>query len=74
MRRTSERVGRRSACRVPSLGCTVQVLAIEPTDPFQNGYLNHTAASWGGNAIFEDGKWHLFVAQMMSGCASTGFI
>lgn len=34
----------------------------------QNGYNNETFSSWGGNAIFEDGKYHLFVAQFVNHC------
>jgi len=33
-----------------------------------SGYHNRSAASWGGNAVFASGKWHLVVAQMANGC------
>lgn len=32
------------------------------------GYHNSTAASWGGNVVYQRGKCHLFVAQMTNGC------
>ena len=32
------------------------------------GYKNQTAASWGGNVVFHDGVYHLFVAQMVGNC------
>lgn len=32
------------------------------------GYFNSTEASWGGNVVFSDGKYHLFAAQMALGC------
>ena len=35
---------------------------------YNHGYRNTTESSWGGNSIFEDGKWHLFVAQMKYSC------
>jgi hypothetical protein len=36
-----------------------------------NGYpgLSPNATTWGGNAIFFDGAWHLFVAEMVNGCS-----
>lgn len=43
------------------------VLAFDATSR-QNGYHNESFASWGGNAIFEDGKYHLFVAQFVNHC------
>ena len=34
------------------------------------GYKNKSGFdSWGGNAIFEDGKWHLFAAQFVEHCS-----
>eukprot|EP00051_Salpingoeca_urceolata_P010075 m.122752 g.122752 ORF g.122752 m.122752 type:complete len:130 (-) comp16574_c0_seq3:101-490(-) len=39
------------------------VLAIEPMD-VSTGYHNATYASWGGNVVFADGLYHLFVAQV----------
>ena len=36
---------------------------------YSKGYNNETQASWGGNVIFADNKWHLFVAQMKNGCS-----
>lgn len=32
------------------------------------GYHNESFASWGGNIIYEDGKYHLFVAQFVNEC------
>lgn len=46
-------------------GC--DVLAVEAA-PLDNGYHNLTFASWGGNAIYQDGLWHLFVAQIVNHC------
>eukprot|EP00051_Salpingoeca_urceolata_P010074 m.122744 g.122744 ORF g.122744 m.122744 type:complete len:407 (-) comp16574_c0_seq2:462-1682(-) len=43
------------------------VLAIEPMD-VSTGYHNATYASWGGNVVFADGLYHLFVAQMELHC------
>jgi hypothetical protein len=35
-----------------------------------SGYHNHTAgASWGGIPTYVDGKWHLFVSQMVNNCS-----
>jgi hypothetical protein len=43
-----------------SLNC--DVLTISST-PVTAGYHNDTQASWGANVVFEDGKYHMFVAQ-----------
>ena len=44
---------------------TCDTLSFAPT-PVLQGYHNSTEASWGGNAVLgEDGKWHLFVAQIL---------
>ena len=40
---------------------------------YNKGYKNESQASWGGNAIYEDGKWHLFVAEMANGCPLNEF-
>ncbi len=44
------------------------VLAVEPTPRACSGYHNSSAASWGGNVVFEDGQYSLFVSQMAEGC------
>jgi len=36
--------------------------------PVDAGYRNATGASWGGNVIYEDGKYHMFVAQFVNHC------
>ncbi|GMH49969.1 hypothetical protein TL16_g00660 [Triparma laevis f. inornata] len=36
--------------------------------PDTAGYRNESFASWGGNIIYEDGKYHLFVAQFVNEC------
>jgi len=46
---------------------TCDVLAVLPAEAHA-GYRNESAASWGGNALFEDGKYHLFVAEMVNHC------
>lgn len=32
------------------------------------GYVNASAASWGGRPIFSNGKWHLFVTEIARAC------
>ena len=50
-------------------GIRCEELEILPTN-LHSGYHNLTAgASWGGLPIFADGKWHLFVAQMVNNCS-----
>jgi hypothetical protein len=36
--------------------------------PSSSGYLNGTAASWGGRPLFADGKWHLFATEITHEC------
>lgn len=43
------------------------VLVFDPS-PKNSGYHNSTEASWGGNVIFSDGKYHMFVAQFANSC------
>ena len=43
------------------------VFVFDPT-PLDSGYHNETEASWGGNVVHEDGKYHLFVAQFANSC------
>lgn len=43
------------------------MLVLEPVDHL-SGYRNGSDASWGGNAIFADGKWHLFVGWSTANC------
>ena len=40
------------------------LLPYRPTD----GYINHSAASWGGRPIFFGGKWHLFATEIAQKC------
>lgn len=44
------------------------VMAVSVSEHRNGGYRNRTAASWGGNVLWENGKYHLFVAQMTQGC------
>ncbi|GMH87858.1 hypothetical protein TrVE_jg6824 [Triparma verrucosa] len=48
-------------------GAHCDVLDIQPT-PKTAGYHNESFASWGGNIIFEGGKYHLLVAQFVNEC------
>lgn len=41
---------------------------VQPTNPFKAGYHNASAASWGGNVMFEAGRYHLFVTQISQVC------
>ena len=44
-------------------------LAFLPS-PAGSGYHNASGyASWGGNVLYEDGKYHLFVAQFAEKCS-----
>eukprot|EP01059_Diplonema_ambulator_P033486 TRINITY_DN7026_c0_g1_i1.p1 TRINITY_DN7026_c0_g1~~TRINITY_DN7026_c0_g1_i1.p1 ORF type:complete len:421 (+),score=83.33 TRINITY_DN7026_c0_g1_i1:129-1265(+) len=45
-----------------------EVLRFERPMVWETGYHVEGNASWGGNAVFEDGVYHLFVAQMVGGC------
>jgi len=37
--------------------------------PYENtGYINKSAASWGGRAVFAEGKWHLIATQISHSC------
>eukprot|EP01049_Picozoa_sp_SAG25_P001744 SAG25_NODE_83_length_16558_cov_10.239307_2_plen_397_part_00 len=38
-----------------------------PLDPTA-GYVNASAASWGGRPVFADGKWHLFATEISRRC------
>mmetsp|Transcript_33601 Transcript_33601/g.95223 ORF Transcript_33601/g.95223 Transcript_33601/m.95223 type:complete len:498 (-) Transcript_33601:71-1564(-) len=63
-----ECVGGRCLCDSAWSGSpSCDVLAFEPMSS-DTGYRNTSFASWGGNAIFADGKYHLFVAQMENHC------
>ena len=35
---------------------------------YTKGYHNLSAASWGGNILYENGTYHLFVAEMVNNC------
>jgi hypothetical protein len=55
-------------CDAPWAGsaqCDVLQFASAPKD---GGYHNSTEASWGGNVVFADGKYHMFVAQFANSC------
>jgi hypothetical protein len=46
------------------------VLSLEPTPYERRGYVNSSgASSWGARPVFSGGRWELFVAQMVNGCA-----
>ena len=38
-----------------------------PMDPSE-GYINATAASWGGRPVFAEGRWHLFATEIQRNC------
>jgi hypothetical protein len=57
------------ACDYAWTGAACNKMAILPMNK-NSGYHNHTAgASWGGLPIYVDGKWHLFVSQMVNNCS-----
>ena len=57
------------ACDYAWTGAACNKMDILPTSK-NSGYHNHTAgASWGGLPIYVDGKWHLFVSQMVNNCS-----
>jgi hypothetical protein len=57
------------ACEYAWTGAACNKLDILPMSR-NSGYHNHTAgASWGGLPIYVDGKWHLFVSQMVNNCS-----
>ena len=57
------------ACDYAWTGATCNQMDILPMNK-NSGYHNHTAgASWGGLPIYADGKWHLFVSQMVNNCS-----
>ena len=43
------------------------VFSFSPT-PISSGYHNPEQASWGGNVVYADGKYHMFVAQFANSC------
>jgi hypothetical protein len=50
-------------------GPNCDVLDVLPVDETRaGGYHNHTEASWGGNVVFANGKYHLIVAQIVGHC------
>lgn len=55
------------SCDPAWTGNACDVMRFEPME-LDTGYHNESAASWGGNVVYEDGEWHLFVAQMAQGC------
>ena len=61
-------VDRRCQCEPQWEGERCEVLRfVKPMD-WESGYHVDGNASWGGNAIYEDGEYHLFMAQMLNGC------
>ena len=48
------------ACDKGWRGGRCQSLNLAAPDPAHSGYLNASMPSWGGDAIFSDGAWHLF--------------
>jgi hypothetical protein len=44
--------------------------AIADLQPYVSGegYVNSTAASWGGRPLYAEGKWHLFATQIAQRC------
>ena len=57
------------ACDYAWIGAACNKMDILPMNK-NSGYHNHTSgASWGGIPIYVDGKWHLFVSQMVNNCS-----
>ena len=48
-------------------GAVCDELAIQPASR-SGGLHNASMASWGGNSVFEGGKYHLFAAAMLNDC------
>eukprot|EP01060_Flectonema_neradi_P009249 TRINITY_DN16605_c0_g1_i1.p1 TRINITY_DN16605_c0_g1~~TRINITY_DN16605_c0_g1_i1.p1 ORF type:complete len:403 (+),score=59.40 TRINITY_DN16605_c0_g1_i1:52-1209(+) len=60
-------LGDKCHCRPPWIGEHCQELDILPLDE-GTGYHIRGNASWGGNVVFADGKYHLFAAEMANSC------
>eukprot|EP01052_Picozoa_sp_SAG31_P008332 SAG31_NODE_419_length_15872_cov_21.857985_1_plen_403_part_00 len=58
---------RRCKCDAGWRGTDCGEADLLPLDPAA-GYANASAASWGGRAVFADGRWHLFVTEMAHRC------
>ena len=55
-------------CWKPWAGQSCESLAFAPAHPIAAYGMMPKVTSWGGNALFIDGEWHLFVAEMANGC------
>jgi len=58
------------ACFAPWTGASCGLLDFEQAAPAVNGYGNVPRVNaWGGNALFFEGLWHLWVSEMSANCS-----
>eukprot|EP01084_Bolivina_argentea_P253318 425469_1 len=61
-------------CDYWAIGNNCEYLNLLPINKSQMGYINSSGiSSWGGNIIYEDGKYHLFAAQFVNYCYVTSY-
>eukprot|EP00049_Salpingoeca_infusionum_P011695 m.204046 g.204046 ORF g.204046 m.204046 type:complete len:428 (+) comp15005_c0_seq2:148-1431(+) len=61
-------IGGTCACDAPWTGDTCGELDVLPAQPGGAYGYKPNVTSWGGNFVFYDGKYHLYVSEMVGGC------